>query len=67
MKRKVKALWAKRPYRKVEPEKSLEEAIQINPFNPTIYTMLVEIYSAQGDQEKAKQAKVVLDKLMTAR
>jgi tetratricopeptide (TPR) repeat protein len=42
---------------------ALEEAVQINPFNPTIYKLLVEVYSALGDQEKARQAKATLDKL----
>jgi len=44
----------------------LEEAVQINPFNPLIYRLLADIYLASGEQEKAKQAKATLDKLMTA-
>jgi tetratricopeptide (TPR) repeat protein len=47
-----------------ESRNALEEAVQINPFNPTIYKLLVEIYSALGDQEQAKQAKATLEKLM---
>jgi tetratricopeptide (TPR) repeat protein len=43
----------------------LEEALQINPFNPLIYRLLADVYPALGDQEKAKQAKTSLDKLMT--
>jgi tetratricopeptide (TPR) repeat protein len=46
---------------------ALEEAIQINPFNPTIYRLLADGYGALGDQERAKQAKASLDKLMSAR
>ena len=44
----------------------LEEAVQINPFNPMIYRLLADIYTALGDQDKAKQAKATLDKLLTA-
>ena len=44
----------------------LEEAVQINPFNPVIYRLLTDVYSALGDQEKAKQAKTTLDKLAAA-
>jgi len=40
--------------------------VQINPFNPLIYRLLADIYLASGEQEKAKQAKATLDKLMTA-
>lgn len=46
---------------------SLEEAIQINPFNPTIYRLLSEIYAALGEQDQAKKSKATLDRLMTAR
>jgi cytochrome c-type biogenesis protein CcmH/NrfG len=45
----------------------LEEAIQINPFNPVIDRMLAEIYAALGDQDKAKQAKATLDKLLSTK
>jgi cytochrome c-type biogenesis protein CcmH/NrfG len=45
----------------------LEEAIQINPFNPVIYRLLADIYTAEGDQDKAKLAKATLDKLLTAK
>ena len=41
----------------------LEEAIQINPFNPLIYRLLADIYTALGEQEKAQHAKATLDKL----
>ncbi|HEX9143945.1 MAG TPA: tetratricopeptide repeat protein [Candidatus Binatia bacterium] len=44
----------------------LEEALQINPFNPAVFRMLSEAYGAVGEPEKAKQAKLTLDKLMTA-
>ena len=49
-----------------ESRSVLEEAIQINPFNPLIYRMLADVYTASGEQEKAKQAKATLDKLMSA-
>ena len=49
-----------------ESRNVLEEALQINPFNPAIFRMLSEAYAALGEPEKAKQAKVTLDKLMTA-
>jgi cytochrome c-type biogenesis protein CcmH/NrfG len=45
----------------------LEEAVQINPFNPVIYRLLSEIYTTSGDQDKAKQAKATLDRLLTAK
>ncbi len=44
---------------------ALEEATQINPFNPTIYRYLSESYAALGEQDKAKQSKALLDRLMT--
>jgi tetratricopeptide (TPR) repeat protein len=48
-----------------EARSALEEAIQINPFNPLIYRLLGESYAALGEQEKARFAKVTLDRLMT--
>ncbi|MDO8700117.1 MAG: tetratricopeptide repeat protein [Deltaproteobacteria bacterium] len=47
-----------------ESKSMLEEAIQINPFNPQIYRLLMEVYAALGEANKAKQAKANLDKLM---
>jgi tetratricopeptide (TPR) repeat protein len=44
----------------------LEEAIQINPYNPLIYRLLIETYAATGEAEKGKQARVALDKLTGA-
>jgi len=44
----------------------LEEAIQINPFNPLIYRLLGDTYTALGDAEKARVAKATLDRLMSA-
>jgi tetratricopeptide (TPR) repeat protein len=41
----------------------LEEAIQINPFHPLIYRLLVDVYAALGDHEKARQAKATLERL----
>jgi len=48
MKHKVKALWAKRPYRKVEPEKSLEDAIHNLPriTNETVAEHREEVLSS---------------------
>ena len=46
-----------------ESRAALEESAQINPFNPAIYKLLVEVYSALGDQDKARQAKATLEKL----
>lgn len=43
----------------------LEEAIQINPFNPTIYRLLSEIYAAFGEHDQAKKSKATLERLMT--
>jgi tetratricopeptide (TPR) repeat protein len=45
---------------------ALEEALQINPFNPTIFKLMTEVYANLGDQEKSRQAKASLDKLVTA-
>lgn len=46
---------------------ALEEAIQINPFNPAIYRLLTEIYAALGEQDQAKRSKATLGRLGTAR
>ena len=45
----------------------LEEAIQINPFNPTIYRLLYEIYAALGEQDQAMKSKATLGRLMAPR
>jgi tetratricopeptide (TPR) repeat protein len=50
-----------------ESRSALEEAVQINPFNPVIYRLLSDVYAALGDQEKTKQTKATLDKLMTVK
>jgi tetratricopeptide (TPR) repeat protein len=50
-----------------EARGALEEAIQINPFNPMIYRLLADAYGALGAQEKARQAKLTLEKLASAR
>jgi cytochrome c-type biogenesis protein CcmH/NrfG len=50
-----------------EGRNALEEAVQINPFNPVIYRLLIDIYGALGDQNKAQQAKATLDKLLTSK
>jgi predicted Zn-dependent protease len=49
-----------------EAQGALEEAVQINPFNPMIYRLLSESYAALGDTQKAKAARSNLDKLMSA-
>jgi predicted Zn-dependent protease len=49
-----------------EGRDTLEEAIQINPFNPMIYRLLVDTYAALGAQEKARQAKLTLERLTSA-
>lgn len=41
----------------------LEEAVQINPFNPEIYRLMVDAYTALGEQDKAKQARSALERL----
>ena len=46
-----------------EARAALEEAIQINPFNPLIYRLLGDAYAALGEHEKAQQAKATLTKL----
>ena len=46
---------------------ALEEAIQINPFNPEIYRLLSEIYAALGDETQAKNARVTLERLTRMR
>jgi tetratricopeptide (TPR) repeat protein len=45
----------------------LEEALQINPFNPEIHRLLSETYSALGEQEPAKKARATLERLMKAK
>lgn len=45
----------------------LEEAIQLNPFNPEIYRLLYDAYAALGEQEKAKSARSALERLTRAR
>jgi cytochrome c-type biogenesis protein CcmH/NrfG len=50
-----------------ESRSALEEAVQINPFNPVIYRLLSDVYAALGDQEKTKQTKATLDKLMAVK
>ena len=48
-----------------ESVNALEEALQINPFNPAVFRLLSEGYAELGELEKAKQAKLTLDKLTT--
>jgi predicted Zn-dependent protease len=49
-----------------EARSALEEAVQINPFNPMIYRLLGESYAALGETQKAQTARSNLDKLMGA-
>lgn len=46
---------------------ALEEATEINPFNPMIHRLLMDVYAALGEANKAKQAKTTLEKLMIPR
>ena len=56
---------AKKNYRKATA--ALEEALQINPFDPTIYHLLSDIYGRLGEQERALKAKEILSKIMRGR
>ncbi|MBI4524677.1 MAG: tetratricopeptide repeat protein [Deltaproteobacteria bacterium] len=47
-----------------EARAALEEAIQINPFNPLIHRLLSDVYAGLGEQDKSKQARATLDRLM---
>jgi predicted Zn-dependent protease len=47
----------------METRGMLEEAIQINPYNPLIYRLLSDAYAALGEQEKARLAKGTLERL----
>lgn len=42
----------------------LEEAIQINPYDPTIHRLLFQIHTALGETEEAKNAKANLQMLL---
>jgi len=42
----------------------LEEALQINPFNPEIHRLLSETYAALGEEAPAKKARATLERLM---
>jgi len=44
----------------------LEEAVQINPFNPIIFRLLAESYAALGESQKAQAARANIDKLTGA-
>ncbi|MFQ5540046.1 MAG: tetratricopeptide repeat protein, partial [Candidatus Binatia bacterium] len=46
---------------------ALEESIQINPFDPTIYHLLYQIHTARGEADRAKKAKATLEMLMRRR
>ena len=46
---------------------ALEEAIQINPFNPEIYRLLYDVYAALGEQDHAKRARTSLERLSRMR
>ncbi|MEE9145480.1 MAG: tetratricopeptide repeat protein, partial [Candidatus Binatia bacterium] len=46
---------------------ALEEAIQINPFNPKIYHFLRQIYTALGEQDQANKSGETLKRLMTSK
>jgi tetratricopeptide (TPR) repeat protein len=42
---------------------ALEQAIQINPFNPLVHRLMFDIHTALGDSSRAKESKALLDKL----
>ena len=46
---------------------ALEEAIQINPFDPTIHQILYRIHLNSGDRELAKESKETFEKLVGRR
>ena len=46
---------------------ALEESIQINPFDPTIYQLLYQIHTARGEAKRAKNSKAALEMLMRRR
>ncbi len=46
---------------------ALEEAIQINPFDPTIHRLLYQIHSILGNPERANESKATLEKLLRQR
>ena len=43
---------------------ALEEAIQINPFDPTIHHLLAQVYTALGDPDRARESQERLRKLV---
>jgi tetratricopeptide (TPR) repeat protein len=49
-----------------EARVALEEAIQINPYNPAVHSLLSEIYTAFGKSEQAEKSRATLRKLMTS-
>jgi predicted Zn-dependent protease len=49
-----------------EARSVLEEAVQINPFNPIIFRLLAESYAALGESQKAQAARANIDKLTGA-
>jgi tetratricopeptide (TPR) repeat protein len=46
---------------------ALEEAIEINPFNPVIYRLLYDIYAALGEHDRATKARESLGTLTRTR
>jgi len=46
---------------------ALEEALQINPFDPSIYRLLSEVYTALGNQAEAERSRATLQKLTLSR
>lgn len=46
---------------------ALEEALQINPFDPTIYRLLVEVHTALGNPAEAERSRATLKKLTQSR
>ncbi|HEX9880791.1 MAG TPA: tetratricopeptide repeat protein [Candidatus Binatia bacterium] len=48
-----------------QAREALEEAIQINPFDPAIHTLLFQVYTALGDSQRANGSKAILEKLLS--
>lgn len=42
---------------------ALEEAIQINPFNPSVHQLLHEVYAVLGMEDAAKKSRAILQRL----
>jgi predicted Zn-dependent protease len=59
-----RAHYAAKNYRRAVS--ALEEAVQINPYNPMIFRLLADSYGALGEAQKAQTARAHLAKLTGA-